>query len=76
MKKIRKWRLLKDQVNFGKNSFAILSPDFPDIWILVSWEWLTIGARFFGKKWSHLDAVSIGIINFGNREALVLADLR
>ena len=76
MKKICKCRLLKDQMNFGKHSFAILSPDFLNIWILVSWEWLTIGARFFGKKWSHLDAASIGIINFGNRQASVLADRR
>ena len=65
--------MLKDHMKFGKTS---LPPDFLNIWALLSWEQLTIWVRFFCKKWSHLDILSIGIISFENCQPSIFTDGR
>ena len=49
-------------MSLSKKRSLILTPDFLNIWSLVSWESLAIGARFFCKKLSHLDGLSMDII--------------
>ena len=62
---------MKDQMKFGKKR---LSPDFMNVYTLVSWERLTIGVRFFFTNWSHLNSLSIGIISYENCQSSIFTD--